>query len=1092
MKSGFCSTCGNPLDPSLGNGLCPVCLIDDALATGESQGVGDVLGTIGGLELLEVIARGGMGVVYRARQRVPRREVALKALPGTDLHDFEARERFRIEVETMASLEHPSILPVYESGEEDGTPFFTMKLAGGGSLAMRMRRYEAQWKEIAGLMIRVARAVDFAHQRGILHRDIKPGNILFDDADKVYVSDFGLAKLVGQQSDLTRSIAMLGTPHYLAPEIARKNVTAASVASDVWSLGAVLFELLAGRAPFTADAVPSLLRSIVEDEPSPPPQDVPRPLRIIALKALSKEPAHRYASAADFADDLGRWLRGDAILARPTNAFARVWMQSRKRPAVVMAAVIALISVGGLAWVEVGRRSEARRSESAMRAMQEEGRSSLLALARAGRAEKIAGWRESGLETLRKAAAIRPDADLRDEAIAHFAGFDLKETSLPGRLPDGDPELEYSSTKRAVPDWDAATDREAVVLNGRIVVRQRSDQKVIAEFSDPRLDEIYVMVLGPGGRMVVVMTKTFQVLLLDTQSARAVASWEDAGILEGNVGKDVMFVLTGLPGKPQNGRKPDTTFGLAAPKHTAPLTMFAISLRDGRRFPPIPHSEKEGISALVVASDSLDQPFVAITGEDFLRIWNWRTGEQVLSRRITSAIEVLEWNGGRFVSCDTAGAVAVYDPLRKSQSDIPIVNHRVEGFVTTSDGRALLLRNEVNVVTVIQPDSLAPLVEMSRKKHEDALAIRLRRKPPEVVLNEADGKSFRQLLRPEIVRSLSFTSLGMTDSPRAHYSPDGRWLMLVSKQELRILDHAGGMVLLTMPLDDAFGAFFSHDSRHIILCEKQKISLHELFLEDSRLKARHVRELKSVDEPFSSYPTLSYNRRWLSIPETPERVLVLDCGDFTTWQSFPAHGVANVTWPSGDGRWLVAGSRKDAGLRLWDRKAGGEAGILREGNSSPKFSPDDRWLAEKDFDNGQLTIFDTRTWEPVFRTPPLREEWAVSIDWSPDGRMLAISMIDGRIRLLEAGSWRTLAHLEGCAGDNPGQILFSPCGRNLLGASKHLMHIWDLPELSRQLTAMGLSLALPLPPTSPAPPSGFPEKILPADVPDWFAGDSGK
>jgi WD40 repeat protein len=329
------------------------------------------------------------------------------------------------------------------------------------------------------------------------------------------------------------------------------------------------------------------------------------------------------------------------------------------------------------------------------------------------------------------------------------------------------------------------------------------------------------------------------------------------------------------------------------------------------------------------------------------------------------------------------------------------------------------------------------------------------------------------------------TSLGFPDPGRAHFSPDGRWLLLNSKQELRIVDHAAGTVLLTMPLDDAFCAFFSQDSRHLIVCERRKISLHELFVEDSKLKARHVRDLKRVNQPFSSYPSLSYNRRWLSVPETPERMLVLDCGDFTTWQSLPAAGAANVTWPTGDGRWLVAGSRSDAGLRLWDRQAGGDARVLREGNSSPKFSPDDRWLAEKDLDNMQIIIYDTRSWKPVFRTQPIEEERPGSIDWSPDGRMLAMSMASNKVRLIEAGSWRTLANLDGSIQD-AGQVLFSPCGRQLLEYSEVLIDLWDLVAMSEKLAPIGLSMGFPPPSSIPSPLLEFADPLLPFTCPAWF------
>ena len=213
-----CKTCGSALDESRHRGRCAVCLFAEAFAIPWEDGP---LGNIGGHELIEEIARGGMGVVYRARQREPERIVALKTMRGAELDSPAALERFRQEAKAMADLEHAAILPVFAFGEQDGIPFFTMKLATGGTLAKRLGAYAGKWREIAALVACVADAVQHAHTRAVLHRDLKPANILFDEKDRAFVSDFGLAKLLGDaDAHLTHSTAVLGTPHYLAPEIA--------------------------------------------------------------------------------------------------------------------------------------------------------------------------------------------------------------------------------------------------------------------------------------------------------------------------------------------------------------------------------------------------------------------------------------------------------------------------------------------------------------------------------------------------------------------------------------------------------------------------------------------------------------------------------------------------------------------------------------------------------------------------------------------------------------------------------------------------------------------------------------------------------
>jgi|GEM_PF-1047662 len=359
-----CPACGAPIDSERTGGVCAACLL---LGAADELPVVATLGRLAGHDLLEVIARGGMGIVYRARQCDPLREVALKALPGAELMSEEARQRFKIEAEAMARLEHPAILPIYELGEEDGTPFFTMKLARGGSLAARLESYRGKWREIAELIAQIAEAAHYAHERGVLHRDLKPGNILFDENGQIQVSDFGLAKIAGAEGDLTRTIALMGTPNYMAPELTRGGKGAATTACDVWSLGVMLFELLAGHLPFQGENIPAVLRAVAEDAPPTlrttgfqpvrkagenelkvrSTLSIPRDLAVITHKALQKTPSQRYGSAEALAADLHRWLRGDAIEARPVPMLEHAILWSRRHPALAgMAAALVVVLAG--------------------------------------------------------------------------------------------------------------------------------------------------------------------------------------------------------------------------------------------------------------------------------------------------------------------------------------------------------------------------------------------------------------------------------------------------------------------------------------------------------------------------------------------------------------------------------------------------------------------------------------------------------------------------------------------------------------------------------------------------------------------------
>ena len=266
-----------------------------------------------------------------------------------------AVNRFRAEAEAAASLDHESILPIYAVGEHDGAPFYSMKFAEGGTLSARIDNYRDKPREAAALIAKLARAVAFAHEHGILHRDLKPGNVLFDSADKPYVSDFGLAKWLQRECDLTQTLAILGTPYYMAPEQATdsRGVTAAA---DVYSLGAILYHLLTGRPPFAGDTPMEVLHRVEKESPKPPRltnQHVPRDLETICLKCLAKEPAARYASAAALAEDLERWLKHQPIQAKRSGFVTqgRKWVRRNPTTAVLAALLIALAaSVSFTVW----------------------------------------------------------------------------------------------------------------------------------------------------------------------------------------------------------------------------------------------------------------------------------------------------------------------------------------------------------------------------------------------------------------------------------------------------------------------------------------------------------------------------------------------------------------------------------------------------------------------------------------------------------------------------------------------------------------------------------------------------------------------
>jgi tetratricopeptide (TPR) repeat protein/TolB-like protein/tRNA A-37 threonylcarbamoyl transferase component Bud32 len=376
-----CSQCRST--SRVGRGLCLNCLLyrglgaetcdneDDSLeAALDEVDVRDADWRLGNYQILDEIGRGGMGVIYRARQRHSRRIVALKRILAYHSDSRETLVRFRREAEAAASLDHPNILPIYEVGEsEDGLPFFTMKFAGGGSLLESHAALHRDPRRSVALMAKVARAVQYAHGQGILHRDLKPGNILLDGRGEPLVSDFGLAKWLDVSSDLTRTLTIFGTPGYIAPEQASGSAAGLNPTSDIYSIGAILFDLFAGRPPFLGEHALAVIKQAA-DKPAPklrtlvPSTD--RDLETICAKCLEREPNARYHSAHDLATDLELWLEGRPIIARPVFAPIRVWRWSKRNPKLAASIAACAVLVAAAGTIELQSRLAARAAAAAM------------------------------------------------------------------------------------------------------------------------------------------------------------------------------------------------------------------------------------------------------------------------------------------------------------------------------------------------------------------------------------------------------------------------------------------------------------------------------------------------------------------------------------------------------------------------------------------------------------------------------------------------------------------------------------------------------------------------------------------------------
>src|SRR5438105_7624414 len=379
----ICRNCGAKVFSDAPEGLCTGCVLEAAIggavAGGDDPGrpassmpattpddvapasqktarAAELLGELGDYELLDEVGRGGQGVVFRARQKSLNRIVALKVISLGQWASKAHLKRFRLEAEAAARLEHPGIVPIHEVGERDGSCYFSMKFVEGGQLDEVVRRTAMSIRQAAELIAKVARTVHYAHEHGILHRDIKPGNILLDQKGEPHLTDFGLARLVETESTMTRTLDVLGTPSYMAPEQATGNNAAVSSVTDIYGLGAVLYHLLTGQPPFAGGATYETIKLLLDTEPKQPRllnPKIDRDLSTICLKCREKDPKRRYPSALALAEDLEHWLKHEPIQARRTGIFtrSRKWVRRNLSIAVMAAMLLALtVLLGVIVW----------------------------------------------------------------------------------------------------------------------------------------------------------------------------------------------------------------------------------------------------------------------------------------------------------------------------------------------------------------------------------------------------------------------------------------------------------------------------------------------------------------------------------------------------------------------------------------------------------------------------------------------------------------------------------------------------------------------------------------------------------------------
>ena len=1053
--------CGAALPAGWASSACPKCLVQFSVeATDPARvfphGSGEI--SLGDYELLDEIARGGMGVVYRARQQRLGRIVAVKVLAAGEFASAAARERFRTEASAAARLQHPGIVAIHDVGEADGLPWFSMELVTGGNLAALVREQPLPARQAAEYVRAIADALQHAHDHGVLHRDLKPSNILLDPETGPRVTDFGIASC-GDGGDITRTGEVLGSPGYTAPEQALGGK--ADARTDVYGLGALLYHLLTARPPFQGPTLDAIVLQLREADPLAPRRlnpSVPRDLETICLRCLRKDPAQRYATAREVAEDLARFQRGEPIRARPISVFGKTWCWCRRRPAI--AALLALlVAVAALAFAFIDR---ARREESVAKGRAESASTQLretnarladsLDSAELDRADDLfhAGESADALGLLARVTRRSPENSVAAARLASafwqgdFALLLPPLFSAGGKtiglkfLRDGRTLL--VSTDKGISTWDAAT-------GSRLVEFERSEGEIRITALSPDERTLAAWDIAPG--------KNFR--LFDMATGRLCAppiphaSWLHT----------VAF-------------SPDST-GLVTAGDEA-----RARLRDARSGEETgtPLAHPTGLWGAVFSPDG---ETIATCAGLTVRWWDARARElRSESAPLESEVRMLRFSpDGRWLlaACfsgtmrlfSTADGQAAGQPMRHADE--------VRTVVFSSDGARVLTASNDYTARVWSVPGGEPLAPPMR--HGDTVSFatfsadgaRIATCSSDHTTRVWDAHTGRPLTQP----------LRHLEQPRAAaFTPDGTTLYasgadsIVVRWDLRALGGPGGMLR-------GERAEFSTDGSRVIAAAKgpcvwETATLHPLAVESGGASLARFspdgRRAAFVHGSTVKMTTLDETAAALAIshPEavadfcfSPDGKRLATASRDRTARIWDAATGAALTPPlphdapvasvrfSPDGKTLLTATvmppetaRPWDAAHLWDAATGQPTGSAMSHIDhvlTAEFSPVGALVATASNDN-TARVWDARTGQPV--TAALRHAGTVTaVVFSPDSRRVATASVDGTARLWDARTGapiaRPLPH-----DDHVNDVQFSPDGRRLATASRDkTVRVWD-------------------------------------------------